>query len=44
MTPVMNAEAHAYAMKKALRRWQTSGKPTLGRRLVPSLLPCDKVC
>lgn len=39
MTPVTNVEAHAYAMKKALRRWRTSGKPTLEKRLVPSLLP-----
>lgn len=39
MTPVTNVETRASAMKKALRRWRTSGKPTIGKRLVASLLP-----
>lgn len=39
MTPITCVEARAYPMKKALRRWQTSGKPTLGKRLVSLLLP-----
>lgn len=35
MTPVTNAEASACPTKKILRCWRTSGKPTLGKRLVP---------
>lgn len=34
-----HAEACAYPMKKAFRRWQTSGKPASKKRLIPSLLP-----